>query len=127
MLETFPFILGLGTALGFLAGLGVGGGSLLIVWLTLVLEMPHDQARLINLLFFLPTAIITSLFRWKQGKLEVKRILPGVIAGCAAALLFSLLSAKLDMGLLRKLFGFLLLATGIKELLYKPRNKPADS
>ena len=127
MLETFPFILGLGTALGFLAGLGVGGGSLLIVWLTLVLEMPHDQARLINLLFFLPAAIITSLFRWKQGKLEVKRILPGVIAGCAAALLFSLLSAKLDMGLLRKLFGFLLLATGVKELLYKPRNKPADS
>ena len=127
MLETFPFILVLGTALGFLAGLGVGGGSLLIVWLTLVLEMPHDQARLINLLFFLPAAIITSLFRWKQGKLEVKRILPGVIAGCVAALLFSLLSAKLDMGLLRKLFGFLLLATGIKELLYKPRNKPADS
>lgn len=127
MLETFPFILVLGTALGFLAGLGVGGGSLLIVWLTLVLEMPHDQARLINLLFFLPAAIITSLFRWKQGKLEVKRILPGVIAGCAAALLFSLLSAKMDMGLLRKLFGFLLLATGIKELLYKPRNKPADS
>ena len=124
MLESFPFILLLGSALGFLAGLGVGGGSLLIIWLTLVLNMPYDQARLINLLFFLPAAIITSIFRWKQGKLQIKIILPGILAGCASALVFSLLSGKLDIQLLQKFFGFILLATGIKELLYKKR-KPA--
>ena len=122
MLDSFWFALVLGTLLGFLAGLGVGGGSLLIIWLTLVLDMPYPQARLLNLLFFLPAAIITSFFRWKQGKLEIKRILPGIFAGCAAALVFSLLSAKLDMQLLRKFFGILLLLTGAKELLYKPRS-----
>ena len=37
--------------LGFLAGLGVGGGSLLILWLTIVLNYPHPQARIVNLLF----------------------------------------------------------------------------
>ena len=40
-----------GTALGFLTGLGVGGGSLLMVWLTAVLGMDTLTARSINLLF----------------------------------------------------------------------------
>ena len=37
MLESLPVALIVGTLLGFLTGLGVGGGSLLILWLTLVL------------------------------------------------------------------------------------------
>ena len=121
MLNSIPFILLLGSFLGFLAGLGVGGGSLLIIWLTLVLEMTHSQARILNLLFFLPAAIITSLFRWKQGKLELKNILPGIVAGCVSAFIFSTVSTNLDTALLKKLFGILLLFTGLKELLYKPR------
>ena len=121
MLESFPIIVLLGTVLGFLAGLGVGGGSLLILWLTLMLDMPHPQARILNLLFFLPAAIITSFFRWKQGSLKIKTIAPGILAGAMAALVFSMLSSRLDMQLLRKLFGILLLLTGIKELLYRPK------
>ena len=35
MLESLPFVLFISSALGFLAGLGVGGGSLLILWLTI--------------------------------------------------------------------------------------------
>lgn len=121
MLESLPFILIIGTALGFLAGIGVGGGSLLIIYLTLVLGMDHPQARIINLLFFLPSAIVASLFRWKQGKLELKKILPAVIAGCFAAGVCSVLSSTMDIGLLKKLFGGLLIITGIRELLYRPK------
>ncbi len=122
MLESFPIALAVGTALGFLAGLGVGGGSLLILWLTLVLDMPYDQAKTLNLLFFLPAALITSLFRWKQGSLDLGKSLPGIIAGCIAALVLSLISSRLDIQLLKKFFGILLLLTGIKELMYKPRS-----
>jgi len=121
MLETLPVVLAVSTVLGFLAGIGVGGGSLLIMWLTLVLGMDYPQARIINLLFFLPSAIVASVFRWKQGKLEIKKILPAIIAGCIAAGGFSWLSTKLDIGLLKKLFGGLLLITGIRELFYRPR------
>lgn len=121
MLEAFPIVMIVGTALGFLAGLGVGGGSLLILWLTLVLGMEHPQARVVNLLFFLPSAVIASFFRWKQGKLDFKKLLPAVIAGCAAAAACSYFSAKLDIELLKKLFGGLLLITGVRELLYKPK------
>jgi len=121
MLESFPVVLIVGTVLGFLAGIGVGGGSLLIMWLTLVLGMEHTEARVLNLLFFLPSALIASFFRWKQGKLDFKKVLPAILAGCAAAAACSYFSTKLDMALLKKLFGGLLLITGIRELLYKPK------
>ena len=121
MLTSIPVVIAVATILGFLAGIGVGGGSLLILWLTLILEYPHTQARLLNLLFFLPAAIITTLFRWKQGKVDIHKLWPAVLAGCAAAAVGSLLSLQLDMAVLRRLFGGLLILTGIRELLYKPK------
>lgn len=121
MLESLPVVLIVGAVLGFLAGIGVGGGSLLILWLTIVLETEHDIARGINLLFFIPSALIACLFRWKQGSLNLKNVLPAIFSGCIAAAIFSMLSGKIDMGLLRKLFGVLLLVTGLRELFYRPR------
>ncbi len=122
MLASFPVALIVGIALGYLAGLGVGGGSLLILWLTLVLHTPNQTARLINLMFFITAAGSVSLFRWKQGALQIRKILPAILAGSLAAGIFSWVGAQLDAGLLKKLFGILLLFTGVRELLYRPRN-----
>ena len=122
MLSSWPFALAIATVFGFLAGLGVGGGSLLVLWLTLVLGMPHPQARIYNLLFFIPSAMIASVFRWRSGKLDIKKVLPGILIGCLGAAAASILGQNMDISLLKKLFGFLLLATGIRELCYKPRN-----
>ena len=110
----------IGSVLGFLAGLGIGGGSLLIIWLTMVEGMDPAAARSINLLFFLPAAVISCLFRWKQGTVDWKQIFPAIAAGCIAAGIFSFLSACLDMDLLKKLFGGLLVLTGLRELFYRP-------
>lgn len=121
MVESLPVILTVSTLLGFLAGIGVGGGSLLMLWLTLVLGMEHSQARVLNLLFFLPSALVACLFRWKQGSLDVKKILPAVISGCIAAAVGSWICVQLDMERLKKLFGGLLILTGIRELMYKKR------
>lgn len=112
-----------GAVLGFLSGLGIGGGSLLILWLMLVQQTEVTAARNINLLFFLPCALIAALFRWKQGSLPFRKILPAILAGAISALIFSLFSQKLDLELLKKLFGILLIVTGIRELLYKPKTK----
>lgn len=123
MLESIPVVIGVSTVLGFLAGIGVGGGSLLILWLTLVLGMQQPQARILNLMFFVPSAVVACLFRWKQGKLDIKKILPAIIAGCVAAAVFSLIGQQLDTSLLKKLFGGLLLITGVRELMYKPKDR----
>lgn len=114
---TFPVAI----VLGFLAGLGVGGGSLLMLWLTMVVGMEYEQARIINLLFFLPSALIATLFHRKQGSVDIKKILPAILAGCAFAALFSFIGTRVNTILLKKCFGGLLLITGLRELFYRPR------
>ena len=121
MLDTTLFNIIVGSVLGFLSGLGVGGGSLLILWLTLIAGVPQETARSINLMFFLPTAVISSLFRWKKGTLQIKNVLPAILGGVAAAILFTWLSRHISSEWLRMPFGVLLLATGIRELFYRPR------
>lgn len=121
MLSSFPISVALGTILGFLSGLGVGGGSLLILWITLALNMDPATARPVNLLFFLPSALVASFFRWKQGHLQIKKILPAILAGSITAGIFSFFSQAWDVAFLKKAFGILLLFTGIRELFYKPK------
>lgn len=120
MLESFPIAALAGLVLGYLAGLGVGGGSLLILWLTLVLGMDSMTARSINLMFFIGAAGAVSLFRWKKGVLQIKKILPAIIGGAVSAAIFSSLSLILDVDKFRTLFGILLLVTGVRELFYRP-------
>lgn len=122
MLESWPVSLLVGTILGFLSGLGIGGGSLLILWLTVVLGVAHNTARGINLLFFLPSAAIACVFRRKQGAVDIKKLLPAILAGTVAAAAGSWIGFNMDMQLLKKLFGGLLILTGLRELLYKSKS-----
>ena len=121
MLESIPVAIIIGIFLGFLAGLGVGGGSLLILWLTLVLGIDAETARAINLMFFITAAGSVSFFRWRQGVLQIRVIIPAMISGCIAAMAFSVLSQWIDQTLVKRLFGSLLLITGFRELFYRPR------
>lgn len=122
MLDGTPVAFVVGSVLGILAGLGVGGGSLLILWLTMVLGMEHPTAAGINLLFFIPSAIIASLFQWKQGVLNLRKVLPAMIAACISAAICSVMRQHIPLGILKKIFGALLLLTGFRELFYRPRN-----
>lgn len=110
-----------GTALGFLSGLGVGGGSLLLLWLTLVLGADPEQARVVNLMFFLPSALIATAFRWKQSKPDWHHILPAAGAGLLGAVIGNLLSPILPHDLLRKAFGVLFLLAGVREIFFRPK------
>lgn len=122
MLTTIPISIIAGLILGFLAGLGVGGGSLLILWLTMVVNIDVGTARIINLMFFITAAGSVSIFRLKKGTIQWKEILPAIISGCICAAMFSLIGTRIDQSIVKKLFGGLLILTGIRELLYRPRN-----
>lgn len=121
MVNSIPLILAVGTLLGFLSGIGIGGGSLLILWLTAVQNLSPEAARSINLLFFLPAALISSFFRWRQGNLNLKEIFPAMAAGCVSAALFSWIGTTIHTDVLKRLFGILLIITGIRELFYKKK------
>lgn len=121
MLESLPVVLAVGTVLGFLSGLGIGGGSLLIIWLTAVLGRDPAEARTMNLMFFLPAALVTCVVRCRTGNLDLKSPVPGILSGCVMAIPGCLLAARLDIQLLKKLFGAVLIFTGCRELFYRTR------
>lgn len=105
---------------GIISGFGIGGGTVLMVYLTAVLSLPQRTAQGINLLYFLPTAAAALLIHRKNSYLEKKAILPAALAGCISAAVFSFIAMYLDTDLLKKLFGGFLIITGISEILKKP-------
>ena len=110
-----------GAVLGFLSGLGVGGGSLLLLWMTLVLGADPETARVMNLMFFLPCAILATAFRWKQSKPDWQIALSAAAAGLAGALLGNYLSPILPREMLKKAFGVLFLLAGVREISYRTK------
>ena len=122
MLESTAVKLTVGVILGFLSALGIGGGSLLVLWLTVLVGMEHQTAKIINLMFFLPTASISCLIRYRKGQLESKTAWPAIITGCIGAIAGVGLAKIIDIHILKKAFGTLLLVVGIREILYRPRN-----
>lgn len=109
------------SVLGCLSGLGVGGGSLLMLWLTLVINMPIENARMINLMFFIPSAAISVLFHIKEDEFSIRPLLPAIVCGIFSSLLFVWISSQVSTDFLQKAFGILLLPTGLHELLYRER------
>lgn len=122
MAVNFPVAVAVGCVLGFLSGLGIGGGSLLILFLTMIAHVDTATARSINLLFFLPCALCSSLFRLKQKALPLKKLLLPIAVGCTTAAAASALAPQLDTTLLKKLFGLLLLLTSLRELCYHKKH-----
>lgn len=121
MLGSISVALLVGTVLGFLSGLGIGGGTLLILWLTQIIGMDPAISRTINLLFFITAAGTVSIMRIKSKDIPWRNILPAIIAGCITAWIFTFLGRTLDTYVLKKLFGGLLLVTGIRELFYRAK------
>ena len=122
MLNSIPFSVVVSILLGFLAGIGVGGGSLLIIWLMIIEQMDPTIAKTINLMFFIAAAGSVSLFRLRGKTICWKQILPAILLGSVSAAAFSVICKCIDQTLIRKLFGILLMITGLRELLYRPRN-----
>ena len=121
MLNSPIFSVLLGCILGFLTGLGTGGGSLLLIWLTLVLGMDPATARTINLMFFIPAAVAASVMRLRTGGIPYRKIILPAVAGCVSAAVFAVAGSHISTEHLRKIFGVLLVITGIRELLYSPQ------
>lgn len=120
--------LAIGLLTGIISGCGIGGGSLLILYLTAVAGMDQHLAGGVNLLYFLccaPTALISHV---KNKQVEWKTALWCVAAGTVTTVAASFLSSAVSTELLRRLFGGVLLYVGVKELFCKgeKRNKKEE-
>lgn len=110
-----------GLVCGILSGFGIGGGSLLMVWMTAVAALNQKTAQAINLLYFIPTSLGALIFHIRNKSICWKATVPAALAGCFTAAITAWLSSDLDVAILRRLFGCFLLLVGIRELLYRPK------
>ncbi|MDY3619269.1 sulfite exporter TauE/SafE family protein [Agathobaculum sp.] len=108
-----------GLATGVLSGFGIGGGSLLLLYLTLFGGVSQYQAGGINLLYFIACAPAALVSHVKNGLVEKPAVKWAVLAGVPASVLAAFAAANMDVSWLRRLFGVLLLYIGCKELFTK--------
>ena len=80
-----PFLFGL--AAGTISAWGVGGGTLLLLAMTLLLKVDHRTAQGINLLFFLPTAASALVCHWRNGHLDKPTLRAAIPVAVITALL----------------------------------------
>ena len=116
-----PFLCGLGAAV--ISAWGVGGGTLLLLVMTLALGVDQRTAQGINLLFFRPTAFSALLCHIKGGYLDKPTLKAAVPAAVALALLGAWVATAIDVELLRKPFGVYLLLSGISLILPQKAQK----
>lgn len=106
----------IGIVTGIVSGFGIGGGSILVLYLTAVAGISQYIAGGINLLYFLACAPIALIGHIKHRAVDWKIVLWCTLAGVVTAILAALVSPRLNSDWLRRLFGLLLFYIGIKEL-----------
>ena len=116
-----PLLAGFGT--GILSAWGVGGGTLLLLVMTLFLGVDQTTAQGINLLYFLPTAGVALLSHRKNGLLEKDVVKAAVPTGLAAAAAAAWVATAVDVAVLRKPFGLFLLYSGVMMLRQSGKQK----
>lgn len=109
---------------GVAAALGVGGGAVLLLYLTAFAGVEQLTAQGINLIFFLPIAAVAICIHAKNKLINYKSAFICIVFGLAGVWGGLWLSKFLSERLLRKLFALLLLVMGVRELFAK-RQKPA--
>lgn len=101
---------------GVLASMGLGGGFVLVVWLTLFMDVEQKAAQGINLLFFLPIAFLSLCIHLKNGLVNKKIVKKLALGGIVGAIVGTLGIRLIDNSGLRIMFALFLLAFGLKEL-----------
>ncbi|RBP46620.1 sulfite exporter TauE/SafE family protein [Garciella nitratireducens] len=106
---------------GFLGGMGIGGGTILIPTLVFFLHINQKIAQSINLLSFIPLSIVAIITHLKNKNINIKIALYLIIPGLIGALLGSTLAISLSTNYLKKIFSIFLFIMGFYQLFCKEK------
>ena len=111
MIEIF-----IGAISGMITAIGMGGGTVLILLLTMFLSIQQHIAQATNLIFFIPTAITAIIVNLKEKNIELKTGVNIIIFCIIVVILGSMLANKIEVRNLRKFFGIFLLCIAMHEI-----------
>ena len=112
--ELFAFLFS-GILAGILGGMGMGGGTVLIPILTIFLGVSQHTSQAVNLVSFVPMAIVALIVHAKNKLIKTRGILLIIMPAVLISLGSSLLSASINADLLKRLFGAFLVGLSLVE------------
>ncbi len=113
----------IGLAAGIISGMGIGGGAILIPALVIFVKPEQHIAQSVNLLFFIPTAIVALAIHMKNKNVNFRMGIPIVVSGLGGAVLGSKLALAMNGATLKHIFGIFLLLMGLYEIFGKGKVK----
>lgn len=103
---------------GILGSMGLGGGAVLIIYLTLFTGAEQLNAQGINLIFFIPIAVVSVIVYAIKKQIVWKKVLILGASGLAGAILGLFTASFLGGEIAAKVFGVLLVIMGLKEIFF---------
>ena len=103
----------IGLISGIIGGLGMGGGTVLILLLGMFANVEQHIAQGTNVIFFVPTAIAAILIFIKNKNIKFKVGIPICLWGLLGAYIGATISSRMEVGILRKCFGGFLILIAI--------------
>ena len=104
-------------AISALMGMGIGGGGLFVIYLTLCLNYSQLLAQGTNLLFFIISAISSCLIHLKRRKIKFAQVSLLIIFGSVGSFIFSNLVNHIDSKIPKIALGVLLILSGLYTLI----------
>lgn len=98
---------------GLLGGMGMGGGTVLIPLLSIFMNVDQHAAQALNLISFLPMAVVALVIHFKNGLVEYKKSLFVIVPALLFAVLGCFAAKNTEGELLGKLFGGFLAALSV--------------
>ena len=120
---SFVFALLIGAVTGVISSWGIGGGTLLVLYMSAFTKISQQSAQGINLLYFLPTSIAALISHIKNKLIDWKCVIPAIITGVPAAVLTSTLATNTEAKLLSRCFSVFVIIVGVSEFFRKPKGR----
>lgn len=118
----------IGVISGIASGIGMGGGIILILFLTIFCGINQYTAQAANLVFYIPTAIVSIIVNIKNKNIDIKLGTVIGIFGIIGAIIGAKIATSINVDILKKFFGIFLAIIAINEIytifrLYANSNK----
>ena len=104
---------------GIIGAMGLGGGAVLIIYLSVFTSTEQLTTQGINLIFFVPIAILAVAVYAFKKQIKWKTVLPIAAGGVAGAVGGLFAASFLGGGMLSKIFGGFLIILGLREMFKK--------
>lgn len=106
----------IGVVSGIFSGIGMGGGTILIFFLTFFMGVEQHIAQATNLIFFIPASIVAIFVNMKNENIDIKNGIIISIFGILGAIVGANISLNMEVSVLKKCFGIFLILITINEI-----------